>query len=67
MKSGSVVLSLTLLVLGDFTDHANFAVTMNHLALITNLLDRCSYFHCSASSPRVTEIRGKIMCAAGYL
>jgi hypothetical protein len=32
-------LSLTLLVLGHFTDHANLAVTVNHLALIANLLD----------------------------
>jgi hypothetical protein len=32
-------LSLTLLVLGDFTDHANLAVTVNDLALVANLLD----------------------------
>jgi hypothetical protein len=42
-------LSLTLLVLGHFTDHANFAVTMNDLALVANLLYGCTNLHCFAS------------------
>ena len=43
-------LSLTLLVLCDFTDHANLAVTVNDLALVANLLYGCTNLHCFASS-----------------
>jgi hypothetical protein len=38
-------LTLTLLVLGIFADHAHNPAAADDLALITNLLYRCPYLH----------------------
>src|SRR6476646_4849239 len=38
-------LTLTLLVLGDYANHPHHTLAVDDLALITNLLYRCSYFH----------------------
>jgi hypothetical protein len=39
------VLTLPLLVLGVRADDTNHAMAMDHLALVTEFLHRCSYFH----------------------
>src|SRR5581483_6750436 len=38
-------------VLRVFADHADHAVTANHLALVANLLNGCSYLHDSCCFP----------------
>src|SRR6267378_3407051 len=42
-------LSLTLLVLRVDANHPHHAAPMNHLALVTNLFNRCPYFHAADS------------------
>jgi hypothetical protein len=42
-------LSLALLVLWVAAYHADHATPMNHLALVTNFLDACPYFHTAGS------------------
>src|SRR6266436_2826900 len=37
--------TLTLFVLGIFADHPHYTLTVDDLALVTNFLYRCSYFH----------------------
>ena len=44
-------LSLPLLMLGIFADHAHHAVTANDLALIANLLYRCPNLHDDLNIP----------------
>src|SRR5256886_5667977 len=43
-------LSLTLLLLRVDANHPHHAAPLNHLALVTNLFNRCPYFHNSCSS-----------------
>src|SRR5450631_1369681 len=43
-------LTLTLLVFGDYADHPHHTLAVDDLALVTNLLYRCSYFHNPAFS-----------------
>src|SRR5262249_12775595 len=44
-KTSFASLSLTLFMLGVLADHTHHAPAVDDLALITNLLYRCSYFH----------------------
>src|SRR5437868_10547308 len=57
-------LSLTLFVLGINADHAHYALAVDDLALIANLLDRCSYFHETSFQPSkklTSERRGSFI------
>src|SRR6202790_5276715 len=55
-------LSLALLVLRVGADYPNDAAAMGHLALVTNFLDACPYFHadCSSRGPEPAGATSKL-------
>ncbi len=46
LTPGESELSLALLMLCNFADHAHNTLAVNDLALVANLLDACTNLHC---------------------
>ena len=54
-------------MLGVLADHAHYAVTTNHLALVANLLNGCPNLHDDVNSLRQLASKNKSLVRRGEL